>query len=63
MPSLRIDRKKALPELIRIIAGTLIALAANDWRDLVRDRAEGRSCQARLHEALGSDLEEYAGCW
>jgi hypothetical protein len=60
MATVHVDWKRALLELATIIAGVLIALAANDWRDSVRDRAEGARYQARLDDALGSDLKEYA---
>lgn len=60
MARIQIDWKRAFLELVTIIAGVLIALAASDWRDSVRDRAEGANYQARLHDALGSDSTEYA---
>jgi hypothetical protein len=54
-----IAASRALLELATIIAGVLIALAACDWRDSVRDRTEGATYHARLEIAPGSDLREY----
>lgn len=56
----RMSWKRAVLELATIVAGVLIALAADDWRDSLRDRAEGEGYRARLEDALGSDLQEYA---
>jgi hypothetical protein len=55
-----INWQKSLAELVTIILGVLIALAANDWRDTVRDHAEATGYEARLDEAVGSDIRQYA---
>jgi len=51
--------QRSLAELITIIVGVLIALLANDWRDTVKDRAEARAYEARLDQAVASDIEQY----
>ena len=60
MSKFQVSWRKSLAELVTIVAGVLIALMANDWRDAARDRAEARAYEARLDQALASDLEEYA---
>lgn len=60
MSKLQIGWQRTLAELVTIVAGVLIALMANDWRDAARDRAEARAYVARLDQAVSSDLEEYA---
>jgi hypothetical protein len=57
---LQIGWQRTLAELVTIVAGVMIALMANDWRDAVRDRAEAKGYAARLDQAVSSDLEEYA---
>ena len=57
---MRFDWKRASVEFVTIVAGVLIALAADDWRESVRDRAAGANYRTRLDAALQSDLQQYA---
>ncbi len=55
-----VNWQKSFAELVTIAVGIALGLAANDWRDSVRDRSEARAYEARLDEAVASDLKEYA---
>lgn len=59
MRRFQINWQKSLAELITIIVGVLIALLANDWRDMVKDRAEATAYEARLDQEVASDSAQY----
>lgn len=60
MHRLHVNWQKSVAELLTIAVGVLLGLAGNDWRDAARDRADARAYEARLAEAVASDLNEYA---
>jgi hypothetical protein len=59
MARFEVKWRTTVVELLTIVVGVLIALAADDWRASVRDRAEARDYETRLAQALEADLDEY----
>ena len=61
MKGIRIDWKYAATELVVIVAGVLIALGVDSWRQGVQSRRAADDYRARVEEDLGVSLDEIRG--